>query len=114
MNFILQWIDVLWLPVALVVVHKEQRGWALGFFLSCMLMLRLQAELLTFIGYPRGILFFMDSPVYQRGLIIYSLFYALYLIMAYYSPHTKGPVFMAASISIFFMALFTTMICMIL
>jgi hypothetical protein len=114
MSFIYQWIDALWLPLAFFVVHKPHRWWAVGFVASCMLMLRLQTELMVEIGYDKGILNFVDSPVFSRGLIVYSIIYIIYLILAYYSPGTRGVVFMAASISIFFMSLFISMIVMVL
>lgn len=114
MDFILQWIDALWLVVALAVVHRQHRWLVLGFMAACMIMVRLQTELMIVAGYPRGILRFIESDVFSRGLITYSIFYALYLILAYYSPGTKGPIFMAASISIFFMALFVSTVVMVL
>jgi hypothetical protein len=56
----------------------------------------------------------MTSNAYDRALATYSIFYALYLIMVYFSPSTRGAIFVAASISIFFMAFFSTAIIMLL
>ncbi len=112
--FIYQWIDALWIPVGLLVVHKKHRLWAVGFIAACMLMMRLQVELLAGVGYERGIVGLMDSHIFNRGLVVYSVIYIIYFLLAYYSPGTRGSVFMAASISIFFFALFLSMIVMVL
>ena len=105
---------MIWLPIMLVIVHKRQRFMALGFVLSCMLMMRLMAELMDSIGYPTGILPFMTSHVFYRGIVVYTVFYALYAALAYYSPNTRSSVFLAASISIFFVAGFAFALLMLL
>jgi hypothetical protein len=111
---ILQWIDVIWLPLAWFVVHKEQRLWAVGCILSCMVMMRMLSELMISIGYPRGLIGLWSMPVHDRGLLVYSFFYFVYLVLAYYSPYSKGALFMAASITIFFAASFTYALVMVL
>ena len=111
---IYQWLDLIWLPIGLFVVNKEQRLWVLGFFVGCMLMMRMQVELMDVTGYPTGFIQLLSSTALDRGLVIYSIFYVLYLILAHYSPNTKGPIFVAGSISIFFMAFFTSSIIMVL
>jgi len=113
-NFIYQWIDVLWLGAVFFAVHKPHRLYALGFILSCMFMMRLQIEMMSGIGYEQGILAFMDSHIHVRLMVIYSIVYILYFVMAYYSPNTKGAVFLAASISVFFFALFLSIFLMVL
>lgn len=114
MGFILQWIDAIWIPLVLVGVHKAQRWWGLGFVLLCMVMMRLQVDLMQSIGHPFGILQLLPFHVFTKGQIVYSIFYALYIILAHYSPNTNGFIFMAASISMFFMALTVSMIVMLL
>lgn len=114
MDFILQWIDFIWLPVIVAVVHKKQRLLAAGMFFSCALMMRLQIELITSTGFETGFLPFMTSGVQSRGLAVYSIFYMIYTLLAFYSPRTKKPVFLAASITIFFAALVVSMIVMLL
>lgn len=114
MPFILQWIDLIWLPIGLVMVHKHQRTWAAGFFVGCMLMMRLQIELMESTGYAHGFVPVMSSYVGTRALMVYSVCYGIYIAFAIYSPGTKGTMLMAASISMFFMALFTSMIIMVL
>ena len=114
MSFILQYIDLLWLPLGLLAMHKQHRCWAIGFFIGCMLMMRLQAELMVSTGYDNGFLGLFEMGAHRRGQNTYSIFYVIYIALAVYSPGTKGPIFMAASISIFFAALFTSMIVMLI
>ncbi len=114
MNFVLQWIDLAWLALAWCVARKDQRGWVVGFFIVSMLMMRLQAELMASIGYPDGLIGLMDTPVYTRGLIVYSIAYAVYMIVLRYSVNAKGTLLMAASLAFFFMAFFTAAIVMVL
>lgn len=113
-NLIYHWIDILWLPVAFFTVYKQHRWWAVSFVGACMLMMRLQAELMTYGGYDYGIMGLMTAHVHSRGLVTYSVFYTLFLLMAHYSPRTQGIIFMAACISIFFIAMFTAMLVMVL
>lgn len=114
MDIVYQWIDLIWLPIALFVVQKEQRHWVCGFFISCILMMRMQVEVMQSIGYETGLMNLLGSNVYDRGLVIYSIFYMLYLVLAHFSPNARGPMLMAASISIFFMAFFTSTFIMVL
>ncbi|MCB1784407.1 MAG: hypothetical protein KDI13_10490 [Alphaproteobacteria bacterium] len=113
-DLIYHWIDILWLPIGYFGVHKRHRWWSVGFIAGCMLMMRLQAELLIYGGFTNGIMGLLHSSVYSRGLVTYGIFYALFFIIAHYSPRTEGVIFMAACLSIFFMAFFTTAIVMIL
>lgn len=108
------YIDLIWLPAGLLVIHKKQRLWAAGFFIGSMIMMRLLVDLIESIGYPQGILPVLDAPLFTRGLVVYSAFYAFYILLAAISPKSIAPVFIAASISIFFMASITAVIVMIL
>ena len=109
-----QWVDFLWLPAALLIVHKHQRLFVLAFILISLLTFRTQVELMQAIGYDTGILNLMKSSVYNRGLIIYSVIFGLYLILAYYSPGTQKVIFFAASLSIYILAFCFSMIMMTL
>jgi hypothetical protein len=114
MQFILQWLDFLWLPVGLAVLRRDQRAWAAGFFAGCMLMMRLQCELMESISHDRGLIGLMESTVRARGLAVYSAFYVIFLVWALFSPYARGTIMMAASISVFFMAIMTAMAVMCL
>jgi hypothetical protein len=114
MGFILQYIDLIWLPVMLLVVHKKQRLMVGGLFLACALMMRLQVELIESTGFSSGFLPLLESSAQTRGFMVYSVFYMLYVILAIFSAGTKPIVFMAASITIFFAAMVVSMIVMVL
>lgn len=107
-------IDILWLPLVFVIMHKHQRFIACGFLISCMLVMRLQVELMESGGFHNGILQIMNSTVFDRSIIVYNIFYMLYFLMAYFSQKSIHFVFLGASISIFFMAFFISSLLMIL
>lgn len=104
MHMLYFYIDLIWVPIALIVVHKEQRGWTIGFLLCGMIMMRMLIELIESTGYPTGILPFLHASAFQRGLAVYSVFYMLFMILAYYSPKTDKHVFMSGAISMFILA----------
>lgn len=113
-NFIYRWIDVLWVPVGLFVVHKEQRVGTFFFIITCIFTLRTQIELMEWTGTRTGFLNILKTDVYHRGLIVYSAIIALFLAMANYSAATKGVIFFAASISIYIFAFCASMLIMVL
>ncbi len=106
-NFLYLWADVIWLPIIFFIVHKKHRWWSLGFVISSMVLIRLLAEIMTYIGYENGIMGLMDANVHTRGLFVSSFFYFLFIIMAHYSSGTRGAVFMAGCLTFFF-AIFVT------
>ncbi len=95
-------------------VHKEHRWWSLGFVVACIILARLQVEIMTSIGYPFGIMGFWEAHVHTRALIVTGIFYSLFLLMAHFSKRTQGVVFMAACLSIFFMIFFIGSLTMLL
>ena len=112
MPLLLNWVDALWIPAALFIVHKKQRIKAVLFVLACMVSLRLQAEMIALTGFSTGFVGLFDGDVFHRGMIFYGVCIALYLILSYYSPRTRGVIYMAASLSIFFMAFVGSMVLM--
>lgn len=114
MTVFLQWIDALWLIPALLAMRKGQRLWAAGFIAGCMIMMRLQVELMESMGYPYGMFSLWRLHVFYRGLAIYGFFYAVYLVTARFSPYARGPILLATSISFFFAALVVSMLGMVL
>lgn len=114
MDIILQWIDLIWLPVMMFVVPKERRLMVAGLFLSCALMMRMQIELMEYTGYETGFMPLIKSHVQNRAIGVYNVFYLLYVGFALLTSGAKSVVFMAASISIFFMAMLTSMVVMML
>ena len=114
MNPLLQYIDLIWLPIGFLAVHKEQRLVTIAFFISCFLMMRLQVEMMVSLGFETGFLPLIKWHVQNTALVVYMLFYVAYLAIAHWSPGSDKHIFLAASISIFFAALFTSMIIMLL
>lgn len=109
-----QWIDLLWLPVALVMTHKGQRIKTLLFIIACVLTLRTQIELMESIGRPDGFFRLIGVGLYERGLIVYGLLIALFLILAHFSPNTRGAIFMAAALSLYIFGFCISMLAMLL
>lgn len=102
--FVENWLDVIWIPIAAISVHPGQRLKAMGFVILCMTVMRLQIEIIQSTGFKTGFTGFWDASLYHRGLMTYSIFIMIYLLLSYFSPYTRGVIYLAASISIFFMA----------
>lgn len=86
-----------------------------AFVLSCSLFMRLQVELLGSMGYTdQSILNLMQSRPYFRALIIYSVFIAIFLVLAHFSPNTKGVIYLAACLSILVIALVVSTVFMVI
>lgn len=98
------WLDVVWIPVAGLVVHKGQRIKAMAFVILCMMVMRLQIQIIQSFGFAKGFTGLWEASLYHRGLVTYSVFILIYLLLSYFSPYTRGVIYLAASISIFFMA----------
>jgi hypothetical protein len=111
---IYHYIDLVWIPVTWLVVEKHQRWKALSFVLVCLMTLRTQTELMESTGYETGFLPIMDSNVYSRGLIAYSVVIVGFLVLAHFSPKTDGMIFFAAGLSIYILAFCFSMLLMAL
>jgi len=109
-----EWMDLIWVPVALVSVERGKRLLTLGFIGLCVLALRLQIELFRDLGFSRGYLGFMESDIFPRGIITYGIFTAFFLILAFYSKGSDKNVHMAASISILIAAFCVSSFVMVL
>ena len=102
--FVREWADLTWLPLALLIVHKGQKIKACAFIIICMIVMRLQIQTFQMMGFSKGVTGFFDWPLMHRGYAVYGVFILLFLILSYLSPYTRGPIYLAASLSIFFMA----------
>jgi hypothetical protein len=107
-------IDLVWVVVALIVLHEGQRAKTAILFGACYLFLRLQIELLNAFGYPNGLFNLMETGLYHRGLICYSITNILFLVASIWSPNTKGVLFLASAISAFVIAATISSIILIL
>lgn len=113
-DLIYQWIDFIWLPIGWFVVRKDQRLMTVAFIFTCLLTLRTQVELIESTGFAEGILGFMDSPPVARGMIVYGLVITAFLVLAYYSPRTRGVIFFAAALSMYILAFCLSLLIMVL
>lgn len=113
-EIVLSWVDLLWLPVAVLAVGKKNRGKSILFALSCILMLRLQAQLMHEIGFDAGILTFVQWPALYKGMAIYGFFMSVFYGLSAVSKNTDPYVFMGASISIFFLSFCISSVVMVL
>ena len=113
-DLIYQWLDCLWLPLGLVMVRRGQRLMTLAFIATCIITLRTQLELMQGIGRNHGFLNLINLGLYERGLIIYGLVIGLFLILAHFSPRTKGAIFLAAMITLYIFGFCASMLAMVL
>lgn len=96
------WCDILWLPALLFVVHKPQRLLAAGYVVFCMIMLRLEVGFINEMGFTNGLTGFITMQAFSRGLIVFSIGSLIFGGLSYVSPRTKGSIYLAASITVFF------------
>ena len=108
------WLDLIWIPIALLVIDKSKRIKSLIFVLSCIVTLRLQVQLMHDINRPSGILPFLDVPLLQRGFVAYGVAIALFLILSHYARREDPFVYIAAAITVYIAALCLSSLIMIL
>lgn len=113
-SVIYSWLDLIWIPIAFLVVAKGKRLKSILFILSCVFTLRLQIELMHEIGKPAGILPFLDSPLLARGFLSYGLAISLFLLLSYYSRKEDPFVYIAAAITVYIAAFCVSSFVMIL
>lgn len=97
---LLQWIDFLWIPVGFFAAERGKRLFTAAFAGACILLLRLQVELMQGIGFSNGFLGFMTSNVLYRGMAVYGFFILLLLVLAFYSKGGDKNIHIAASITL--------------
>lgn len=108
-----QWIDLIWLPVALISCRRGHRLMGLALVAACVLTLRLQLELLAATIGPRSLLHLFDASPLLRGQITYSIFIGLFLCLAFLSPAAPKMVFFAAALSLYIFAFTASMLVML-
>lgn len=114
MNFIAHNIDLIWIPLGLVIVHKRHYGILLATLISGMVMMRMQSELMDFIEYPRGIFNFTNMLVYMRLMIFYNLMYAGFITFLHFSKMQDRIIILATAGSLFFGVVIISTLSMIL
>jgi hypothetical protein len=111
---ILPWADLFWVPVALAVAEPGKRLLTAGFAGACVLLLRLQVELLQELGLSRGFFGLMQSDILNRGMVTYGVFILFFLIIAHFSKGTYKTIHLAASITIMITAFCVSTLIMVL
>ncbi len=101
MEFLIAWMDLVWVPIALLMLRKGQRFKGVMFVLTCVASLRVQVQLMERIGYPTGIIPLLDFPLIQRGFIAYGTFIATFLILSHFSREKDHYIYIAAAITVF-------------
>jgi len=114
-EMIVQWLDLVWLPVVFFLVIPRMKWVAIGFVTACILMLRMQIEVLEEFGIAKeGIRGMLTSDPFHRGLATYSVIILLYVLLTVSSKRTMTEVYLAASITIFILAFTISSVLMIL
>lgn len=113
-HFVWQWIDFIWLPLSLLLVHKSQRLMTAGFVLACLLTLRLQVEIMKSVGAFHGFFNLLGWDALKRGQLTYSLMLALFCVLAHYSPKTPAVIFLAVVLSLYILTACVAMLIMAL
>lgn len=114
MTAFIPYIDLLFIPLTIMLLPRVRWLVALGFLMGCMIMMRMQIELMTMIGYPYGILGFApDLHVMVRGMIVYCTAYMGYIIYLRLSRQDSGALLMIGAFSIFFALLVVSMLSMV-
>ena len=111
---IVDWIDLCWIPIGLLAAERGKRLFTAAFTGACVLLLRLQVELLRGIGFSNGFLGFMKSDILMRGMVTYSFFILLFLVLAHFSHGGYKSVHVAASITIMIAAFCVSTLVMVL
>lgn len=109
-----QWVDFLWIPVAVAVTHGQQRYFAVLFVLFCAVSLRMQREFLDSFRLGEGVTNFFSLTPYARGLLVYGFFTLLFFLLSYVSPNTRGVIYMAAALSLYILAFCVSSVIMII
>lgn len=108
------WIDLLWIPIALIVLPLRQWIEALTLIICCVIMLRLQIETLDAYDFNGGLTGWFDFDLYHKGLFAYSLVIAAYLILALILYRHGWFIHLSWAIGIFFQAFIFSSLIMII
>lgn len=112
-TLVVNFIDLIWIPVAWLVARPKQRPFALFFVLICAASMRLQIAIIHDTGHSDGFIpFFWDSDVKLRATIIYGVFCAVYFGLLAMSPRARWPVLLSAGIVVYFTAFTVSMLMM--
>ncbi|MEM8833738.1 MAG: hypothetical protein AAGB32_04275, partial [Pseudomonadota bacterium] len=103
-QFILSWLDLLWIPATIFMTPRRYWVKALFLVVCCIITLRLQVELMGEIGFPTGMLPFLTYPALYRGYVVYGVFILFFLSLSAFSKKEHAYIYLAAAISLYVVA----------
>jgi hypothetical protein len=107
---LMQWADLAWLPVGLLLAAPRHRLYAGLFVLACVFTLRQQVELLASTGHPYGYLPLLTGDPLLRGQIAYGIVTALFFLLLHFSKKSREAVVLSASIVVYIFAFCISMV----
>lgn len=114
MDIIYQWLDLIWIPIALVVLPRKQWVEALVLIACSAVMLRLQIDMVEQYGKPGGITGWLPFDLYHKGLIAYSLVIVVYIIASLMLYRHGWLIHLSLAIGVFFNAFIISTIVMVI
>ncbi|MEM9469289.1 MAG: hypothetical protein AAF988_03915 [Pseudomonadota bacterium] len=111
---LMEWFDLLWVPVAVLVCKGSEKIKSAFFVLTCVLMLRLQVSLMERIGFNKGFLQWIDMSLLHRGMIVYGVAIVVFLALVAWSKGSNTYVFIAAGITVFIAAFIVSTVVMVI
>ena len=108
-----EWLDATWILIALMTLHKGHKLLGAAFVLLCMVSLRLLVELFAGVNFSLGVLD-ASTPNLYRGYWSYSVFIAIFFLLAYGSKGSDPYSFVAAAISMLIFAFCVSAVIMVL
>lgn len=103
-NWLVDWLDLLWIPVALVILPRFQWLEALSMIICAAIMLRMQVELAQGAGAEYGLTGWLVYPAFYKGMAVYSAAIALYIILMLVLVRYHWRAHILLSFSVFFNA----------
>lgn len=110
----MNWLDLIWIPLALLIARRGQRIYCLGFVMISIFALRLQVDLMQVLGFEYGFFGLIDFPALWRGYAAYAVFIAMFLGLTRWSKERDPYIFIAAGITVFVSAFCVSTFIMVL
>ena len=114
MDIVSQWLDLIWIPIALIVLPRKQWIEALVLIICSAIMLRLQIDMVKQYGKPGGMTGWLSFELYHKGLVTYSVIIAIYIIASLMLYRHGWLIHLSLAIGVFFNAFILSTIVMVL
>lgn len=113
-SLVYNWLDLFWIPLALIVLPKNQWLESMTLIICSIIMLRLQIETLSQYNFQEGFTGWFDFDLYHKGLFAYSLVIAAFMILSLILQKNGWIIHLSWVIGIVFQALiFSTIIMLV-